>query len=124
MLASGCLQVAEEESMGTSPIRHMLPFAYWTKRKTAPPQVLVPYWTAARLSAMDKEQEECWSTLDNGVAYLGRLGGGPMTGRSWAARCPELFAPGPDGCGGGGGATSLGRSAFCAAPAARHAYGS
>lgn len=40
-----------------------------------------------------------------------------MSGRSWAARCPELFAPGPDGCGGGGGATSLGRSAFCAAPA-------
>ena len=52
-----------------------------------------------------------------GSAHLGRLGGGPMTGRSWAACCPELFAPGPDGCGGGGGATSLGRSAFCAAPA-------
>ena len=45
-----------------------------------------------------------------------------MTGRSWAARCPELFGPGPHDCGGGGGATSLGRSAFWAAPATQCAF--
>ena len=53
-------------------------------------------------------------------AHLGRLGGGPMTGRSEAACTASLLAWGADGRGGGGGAMSLGLSFLAGAPAAIH----
>ncbi len=53
-------------------------------------------------------------------AHLGRLGGGPMTGRSEAACTASLLAWGTDGWNGGGGAMSLGLSTLAGAPAAIH----
>ena len=97
--------------MCTSPTRHTRTFAQ------SPKKTICRHNASKNPALITDETLPYHKEGANRAVTLVGWEGGPMSGRSWAARCPELFAPGPDGCGGGGGATSLGRSAFCAAPA-------
>ena len=77
--------------MCTSPTRQMRTSAHDSPKKT----VCRPNASKNDAALITDETLPYHKEGADRAAHLGRLGGGPISGRSWAARCPELFAPGP-----------------------------